>query len=209
MSGVVEYISASFNSFCSSPCTETGSPLNVVCVPLHPIHRSFKTGCSNTPRTGSPSRNNAIKVPHNGFPVMNDFVPSIGSNTHKYSCFLSSLFFSKPNSIPCSSPNIACDGYRRFTNVRIAVSAFLSATVTGLASFFVSTPREVFRQYFKVSSFAASASSIANAVNSFCNIISSLLSSSSSSSSVVFARVRHRIVARCFPPPLSITRLPR
>src|SRR3954471_14792753 len=90
------------------------------------------------PNTAAPLRVSAISEPHAGMPVMNDFVPSIGSSTQTYSA---SVFSS-----PYSSPTIPCSGKLRLISVRIAVSAARSAAVTGskpAAEPLSSTPSEV------------------------------------------------------------------
>ena len=79
---------------------------------------------------------------------MNDFVPSIGSNTHVHSCSLA------PSSMPCSSPKMACSGNRSFTIKHGRLGA-LSAIVTGDASF-LSSISSLVRKYFVVISPAAS-----------------------------------------------------
>ena len=137
MSGVVAYMYAS----ASPPAhfrVAIGSPFRVVRSPATPTQRSFNTGWSRTPRTGTPSRSNAASVPHSGLPVMKDLVPSMGSNTHVHS-----LSPPAPSSMPCSSPKMACEGQRARTIARIADSASRSAIVTGLASFLSSIASDV------------------------------------------------------------------
>ena len=110
---VVEYINASFNSFFIS-VNEIGTPLNVVCVPLHPTHRSFNTGCSNA----TPVRlSTSDQRPPQRFPSDERFRPIDWiKHPHVLVPVLGPAFLD-PYLDPVFS--LTRDGYRLLTNARI------------------------------------------------------------------------------------------
>src|SRR5581483_10650364 len=120
--------------------------------PRLPHQRRPSAGAETTPQPKSPSRSSAISVAQIGTPRVKLRVPSIGSTIQR------ALALSRS---PYSSPSTPSPGRSRAMRSRSSSSVARSASVTGVASAFVSTTNCREWKRGSVSASAASASSSA------------------------------------------------